>query len=191
MNGIQESRKSESVQNVSQPILTEKRCPKCKIVKKREEFPKDRTKSGGLGSKCKACKRIYDLNRSGTRLSWQSMKNRCYNKNYSDYYNWGGRGIKVCTRWLKFEHFLEDMGERPDGTSLDRINNALGYEPGNCRWATPKEQARNSRANKIIVFNGEALCIAGWADKLVLNYNTLWNRINKKTPLEKALAPTP
>jgi len=78
--------------------------------------------------------------------TWVNMKQRCYNPNFRDYINWGARGIKVCDRWINsFSNFLEDMGDRPDGKSLDRINNDGDYEPSNCRWATSKEQINNQR----------------------------------------------
>lgn len=80
--------------------------------------------------------------------AWTSMKNRCYNPKYDYYYRYGGRGIKVCDRWLKsFDNFLEDMGERPEGTSLDRINNDGNYETGNCRWADNNLQKVNTGMN--------------------------------------------
>ena len=80
-----------------------------------------------------------------TYISWRSMMDRCYNPNSSVYHNYGGRGIKVCKRWWKFENFYEDMEERPKGKTLDRKNNNRGYYPKNCRWATQKEQTRNAR----------------------------------------------
>jgi len=82
--------------------------------------------------------------------SWEAMKNRCSNPRSPKFLDYGGRGIKVCDRWMfSFENFLEDMGERKEGLTLDRINNDGNYEPGNCRWATKKEQQRNKRTNKL------------------------------------------
>lgn len=80
--------------------------------------------------------------------AWYDMKHRCLNPNNTRYANYGGRGIVVCKEWLNsFENFLEDMGPRPSRRSLDRIDNNGNYEPGNCRWATDKQQAYNKRTN--------------------------------------------
>ena len=100
-------------------------------------------KYGSLKSKHRMC------NTSEYR-SWNSMKERCLNKNYIKYNLWGGRGITICDRWLNsFENFYADMGPKPGPEySLDRINNNGNYEPSNCRWATPKEQVNNRRISR-------------------------------------------
>ena len=95
--------------------------------------------------------------RHGTRVHrcWGAMKHRCSNKNNEFYHHYGGRGIKVCERWQKFENFLADMGEMPIGMTLDRIDNDGDYCPENCRWVSRVQQRNNTRANRFIVFDGK------------------------------------
>lgn len=85
---------------------------------------------------------------SPTWQSWQSMLQRCDNPKHKAYADYGGRGIRVTPRWRRFIWFLDDMDERPEGTTLDRIDVESGYRPGNCRWATPEEQRANRRDTK-------------------------------------------
>lgn len=122
-----------------------------------------------------------------TRKTWGDMKGRCLNPAHRNYADYGGRGISICERWLTYENFLADMGERPPGRSLDRLNNDGNYEPSNCRWATPKEQARNTRSNRLITYKGETKCMAQWADDLGLPKHTLEQRVAKGWDIEKAL----
>ena len=85
---------------------------------------------------------------TGAYRSWRTMKDRCYNESHNRFYAYGARGISVCDRWRdSFENFLADMGERPEGMSLDRINVNGDYTPENCRWASTVEQSRNKRHN--------------------------------------------
>lgn len=92
----------------------------------------------------------HSKRRSPEYVAWATMLQRCNNPKASGYVNYGGRGIRVCARWATFEHFLADVGPRPEGKySLDRINNERDYEPGNCRWATKQEQQRNRRASRL------------------------------------------
>lgn len=96
--------------------------------------------------------------------TWASMKRRCHNPRHKLFYRYGGRGISVCVRWLNFENFFADMGERPPGGSLDRIDNEGNYEPGNCRWASRLEQARNTSKTCRITIDGVTRCASEWSE---------------------------
>lgn len=111
-----------------------------------------------------------------------------HKKNRPDYKDYGGRGVKVCDRWKNsFGDFLQDMGERPDNMSIDRIENSKGYKPENCRWATKEEQMQNVRTNRNITFNGETLCLTAWARKLGITHSSLQGRLKRGWSLEKTL----
>lgn len=120
--------------------------------------------------------------RNGVRTSvyraWDSMISRCYLVSQDSYEEYGGRGITVCGSWRNsFEQFLSDMGEKPRGWSMDRIDPEGNYEPQNCRWASPITQANNKRNNKTITYNGKTQTIAQWARELKVPYHRLYLRI--------------
>ena len=120
---------------------------------------------------------------------WDQMKSRCSNAKRKDFYRYGGRGIKVCERWSKFENFYDDMGEPPTSEhTLDRINNENGYEPGNCRWATRSEQGRNKSNNVIVVVRGEKMTLIEAVQRFSsLSYGTISRRIYYGWDVEKAI----
>lgn len=121
------------------------------------------TKSCGCGRSDAMPKGIFHhhhshgMSKTSTYRIWAGMKKRCMNPKTVGYENWGGRGIKVCDRWMKFENFLSDMGERPDGLSLDRIDFNGDYEPDNCRWADRATQGFNTRRVIQISINGQIM----------------------------------
>jgi hypothetical protein len=114
------------------------------------------------------------------------MKARCLSPNAHAYSGYGGRGIKVCERWLGedgFKNFIDDMGKRPEGMSLDRYpDNNGNYEKSNCRWATQKQQTNNTRATRIVTYNNETLPLTAMCEKYGFNYHLVRSRINRKLP---------
>ncbi len=126
---------------------------------------------------------------SATYSCWSALKKRCNNPKNSWYRRYGGRGITVCERWDKFENFLEDMGPKPDGLSIDRINNDLGYFKENCRWATSKEQNNNRNNTRRFFYKGSLRTTDELADLTGICRETLNSRIyQRKWDLEKALS---
>lgn len=96
--------------------------------------------------------------------TYYGMHARCYDKSHKSYPRYGGRGIKICERWHKMSNFIDDMGERPAGTTLDRIDFNGDYEPSNCRWASRVDQARNTRANNNLTIDGVTKTVTEWAE---------------------------
>lgn len=119
--------------------------------------------------------------------SWIGMVRRCNNPMNNRYSRYGGRGINVCDRWLEFDNFLSDMGEKPQGLQLDRINNNDGYYKENCRWTTPKQNSRNRCNNSRINFNNKTQCMAAWGEELDINKSTIQSRLRRGWSIEKAL----
>ena len=122
-----------------------------------------------------------------TYASWYNMRQRCEKPNAVGYHLWGGRGIKVCERWQDFRNFLTDMGEKPKGKTLDRIDNDGNYEPGNCRWATYHEQLQNTRLTRRLTFNGETKTLYDWSKTLGIKCKTLSSRFERGWSPEEIL----
>jgi hypothetical protein len=130
-----------------------KRCSRCTMMLPFSEFHRHANTPDGLQGVCKTCKR--PMSSECTRKArerrpeinnYRGMRERCNNPKHIEYHRYGAKGISVCERWSTFKVFFEDMGPRPSPShSIDRINAMGNYEPSNCRWATPKEQAANSR----------------------------------------------
>lgn len=127
---------------------------------------------------------------SKTYMAWRDMIQRCSNKNNPSYHNYGGRGIRVCRRWLSFENFLADMGEAPKGLTLDRVNVNKNYTKSNCEWATWHQQSMHKRAHgtELIEFMGQSLSPSEWSDKLGLSLNTIYSRRRSGRPAMEILS---
>jgi len=132
--------------------------------------------------------RKHGLSHGVEWAAYYEMLRRCNQEHHPQHKNYGGRGIKVCDRWAgSFESFYADMGPRPDGTTLDRIEVDGNYEPGNCRWATPAQQANNRRSNRYVEAFGETLTVSEWSARKGIASATIIRRLNKGWPAEKAL----
>lgn len=124
------------------------------------------------------------MSRSKTYYVWIEMRQRCENRNNPAYKNYGQRGIKVCKRWQKFENFLQDLGKKPKGLSLDRLDNSKGYSKLNCRWTDRVTQNNNRRSNILLEDEGDKYTMAQYSRKFGINYSTLRSRIYRNQPIE-------
>ena len=153
------------------------------------DLKRGRTKSCGCLHRQLVAERSTTHGGCGTLeyTSWAQAKRRCTNPNAKNFHHYGGRGIKFL--FDDFEEFLSHIGPRPGKEySLDRINNEGNYEPGNVRWATLKIQNRNTRSNRLITYRNKTLCVAGWAEKLGLNHDTIRKRLRYGWSVEKTLS---
>ena len=124
--------------------------------------------AGSLGS-------IYP----GAHTSWMAMFRRCYEPANGSYERYGGAGVRVCERWRDFANFVDDMGERPDGKTIERMRSGEGYHPDNCRLATRSEQQRNRHNNRLATFGGRTQCLAAWCDEIGIEHHALQARLNR------------
>jgi hypothetical protein len=120
---------------------------------------------------------------------WADMLSRCRNPNHKAFANYGGRGIRVCDAWLNFDRFTADMGQRPEGGSIDRIDNDGNYEPGNCRWATRQEQNSNRRSCILVEIEGETVTLKEACRRKEIGYRAVVKRVQDRNwPIEEALS---
>ena len=144
-------------------------------------------RAGGYKS-CGCLKRTQGHNGHVLGEVWRGMLKRCKDHKSIGYKNYGGRGITVCDRWMTFSNFVEDMYPSfKKGLTLDRIDNETGYCAENCRWATWKQQQRNTRRNRFLTLNGMTKCISEWSQSLGIPKTTIWNRLHRGWSVERAL----
>lgn len=161
-------------------------CGKEKVISKYSVVSGKQTSCGCQREKHGCCnERIYSI--------WHTMKQRCQNKNNTNYERYGWRGIKVCDEWESFEPFRDWAFSNGynDTLTIDRIDNNGNYCPENCRWATRYEQDRNKRSSKFVQIGNETKCICDWAKHFCIGSNTVYDRIKRGWSIEKALTTPP
>lgn len=177
-----------------------KTCSRCKEIKPVSAFCKHR-------SVCKPCSNSRDIQAKRNwitkarhnegkwflyqmRCKWRQMIGRCYNPKHHNYRLYGSRGITVCERWKEsFELFVKDMGSKPDGWYIDRIDGKGNYEPSNCRWVSPQQSALNLSSNRRISYNGKTLCLSEWSRELNIPQATIRYRLNMGWKPSRILTP--
>ncbi len=132
--------------------------------------------------------RTHGMSGTKTHKVWIAMRRRCNEENHQDYPYYGGRGIQVCDRWMRFENFFEDMGRCPRGSTIERKDVDGDYEPSNCEWATRTSQMNNTRRNHRLTYEGRTMTMAEWSREVGMSYTKLRARINTlHWPVGKAL----
>lgn len=120
--------------------------------------------------------------------AWNGMLARCYTPSHTSFHLYGGRNVQVCERWRQsFDNFFADLGERPAGCSLGRIDNARDYSPENVRWETDREQMNNTRSNRLLTYGGLTLTVAQWSRRTGISYTAIWQRLDSGWTVEDAL----
>lgn len=162
---------------------------RCEICGSKTEVSRPNLRSGNTKDcGCMRSEKLSKVNtkhgyaKSPTWSSWSKLRQRIKTKKNKTY-----ASIDYDKRWDSFDLFLQDMGERPNGHSIDRIDNTKGYYKENCRWATQKEQCRNRSSNVIINFNGKSMCASDWALEIGIHRDTIRRRIKKGLPIESIL----
>lgn len=130
---------------------------------------------------------VHGHSKSRAYASWRNMIARCEDPNHNSYADYGGRGIEICDNWKSFEKFYADMGDPPEGKTLERIDNNGSYCPENCTWASKKQQARNKRSNRMITLDNETRCLAEWCDLYGIDPDLVWGRLRRGWDAKKAL----
>lgn len=165
----------------------------CRCICGKEGLVNKSNLLSGQSTNC-GCKRINSLKKHGKYRSpeyaiWSAMRTRCLSPNHKQWHRYGGRGIKVCERWLKsFANFIQDMGERPsDQYTLERVDNNGNYEPQNCLWVTREQQSNNMARNRLITIDGETHNTTQWAKIVGLNRGTINYRLCMGWPEREAI----
>jgi hypothetical protein len=135
-------------------------------------------KTGNTKS-CGCMRRPHGRSATPEFVVWSGMLSRCTNENDPAWSRYGGRGITVCAKWLDFASFYSDMGPRPPGFQLDRIDNNLGYYKENCRWATRSENARNKRNSRLVSYEGKQVTLMEASERSGISFDTLWRRLQR------------
>lgn len=148
--------------------------------------------TSGNTTSCGCTIRKHNMSKTRIYHIWINIIRRCTDPSNGSYHNYGGRGITVCERWLEFDNFYADMGDRPERHTLDRLDNNAGYSPDNCAWRTYKEQANNTRNNLLVTWEGETKTPAQWAEDIRLSSigicsSLLRHRIAKSWSIEEAM----
>lgn len=165
---------------------------KCDCGKEKHIAAKSFVSGHVIACGCRVGGLKHGLSFTKTHRAWSSMIQRCTNPKLKSWPRYGGRGIKVCPRWrASFQAFLDDMGKAPVGMMLERKNNNGNYQPGNCKWATAKEQQNNRSSNHKVEFQGVIRNLSQWAKEAGMSHETLLDRLKRGWTMEEAISTHP